>query len=159
MFAALVFLMLNQQPSQEDYTSVIEIYSKYADRLNDPKYWSRVRVIGPDGKEKGYDDMDIAERRTLVMLFAQKMTVDGQRVQDSWSKPEDQNGKQKLPAEQVKAYCAKLLDQRKKFAREYEKFLHDNQKHLGTLVNQYEIDDLIRSARKTHQAMKLSEGK
>lgn len=161
MLSVLIWLMLGQQPSAEDFTSVIDIYSKYAERINNDKYWSRVRVLGPDGKEKSFDDMDAAERRMLIMLFAQKMTAEGQKIQEKWEKLEikPMEGKSSISNEQLKSFSGKLLEQRKRFAKEYERFLEANSKHIGKLVNQYELDDLIKTTRKNHEALKLSEGR
>ena len=168
MTTLILLACLFQSPTatKQDYADTVKIYESYAARINNPDFWKKVRVDTDDARGVvDFDKIEVIEQRTFVYMMAARLTAEGERLQKKWDdelkkfegdsyKPKDEKV---AGRDDVRGYSAKLLDARKKMAAELEKFISASKKDMKGLVNDYEIQEMEKRVRKTHEKMKLVE--
>lgn len=168
MIMAFLIASLAQSPTatKEDYAGVVTLYENYAKRLNDGEFWKKVQVDTND--KRGivqFDKISLVEQRIFVYMMAARLTAEGEKLQRTWDaelkkfeKDSYKSGDPKVAGpDEVKRQASGLLQARKKLASELEIFVAGCRKELKGLANDYELDDMEKKVRRTHETMKLAE--
>lgn len=155
-------------PTTKDYETYLERYKTHSNNLANKKFWEATSLRNKDtGKVVSWKDTPDKDRRLVVMMFADRVSVEMRTLHGHWMKEVAKlknfkdSGKE-LPEgaatlEEVEEYLAKLMHLRKDTAVKYEKLAEQYFKDFDKEYTKDEVAKHLKSIRDWHDEEKLIE--
>lgn len=156
-----------KKPTVKDYEMYFGKYKTHSDNLTNTKFWNRTTLKNKEtGKLMSWKDVPEKDRRLVVLMFADKISVEMKNLQVHWEKEvetlkEGEKDEEDKPATlaDVEAYLTKLIKLRKTTAIKYENMAEQYFKDFEKDYTKEEAEKHLKSIRDWHDREKLIERK
>lgn len=163
----------NFSPTIGDYEEYFNKYKTFAEKAFDPEAWSVLKFVHKKtNEEKSFKDMTPLEKYSVMLSIGDKITKEMTVLSAHWEKEEkvfsdkeykpkerkDAKGKLKAAQkEDVQKFRKDLLELRKRFALDYEKFAVSSMEKFKKEIEEKERDFIIKQIRDMHDELSLVE--
>ena len=172
----IVVISDKPSPAPEDYEEIISAFKDMRAKVFDIEALKDFKLKNKvTGEEKKFSELSTLEQNTFMLVVAERFSKAGSALQKAWDaelkvfadpkhklipRPKIENQKQN-PAQKadVEVYCKQLLEVRKQFAVEYEKFAEKFFEDNKADITEKEKNHALGQIRKFHDDNKLIERK